>query len=128
MPADFIFTAKQNGDLIVSGYEGKTKNVVIPAYVGGKPVVAVGVNAFSFKTEITSLTLPSTVTRLGAGAFRYCYGMKEVRFGGGITSVDNSVFEACYALKTVYYGGSNEAYGRIKGALPAQAQVIFEEN
>ena len=128
MPADFIFTAKQNGDLIVSGYEGKTKNVVIPAYVGGKPVVAVGVNAFSFKTEITSLTLPSTVTCLGAGAFRYCYGMKEVRFGGGITSVDNSVFEACYALKTVYYGGSNEAYGRIKGALPAQAQVIFEEN
>jgi len=123
-PGDFVFKKVRDG-LAVQSYCGKNKEIIIPAYVGGMPVVALEAGAFAFMREITSVWLPETLTKVGAGAFRYCYSMQRVHLGGNVDVLDASVFEACHALKRIYYSGSKSEYERISRNLPENYEVIF---
>lgn len=97
---DFLFT-ERNGAIVILSYRGEASALVIPAYVGGKPVTSLAVGAFSHETELGSVTLPETVTQIGAGAFRYCYSLHTLTLYGEVSYLDRSVLEACYALEQV---------------------------
>ena len=62
---------------------------------------AIGVNAFTSCEEITSVTLPDTVTAIRSGAFRFCNGMTSIRLPAGISSLGDSAFEGCGSLTSV---------------------------
>ena len=49
------------------------KNTVIP-----KTVTAIGNSAFSGSEYLTTITIPSSVTKIGMAAFFDCYGLKDV--------------------------------------------------
>lgn len=65
-------------------------------------VTNIGFYAFSGCTNITSLTIPSTISAMGRNSFAYCYNLKNVSIGsayigeyafyqcGGLSSVDIS--------------------------------------
>lgn len=111
--SDFTFT-ERDGGLTLTSYLGTGTDVTVPAYVGGMPVCAIGVNAFSFRTSLQTLTLPGTVSRIGAGAFRYCYRLERITLGAIPTEpVDRSAFEACYALREINFPGSAEEWLRV---------------
>jgi uncharacterized repeat protein (TIGR02543 family) len=97
---DLLFT-ERNGAIVILSYRGEASELVIPAYVGGKPVTSLAVGAFSHETELESVTLPHTLTQIGAGAFRYCYSLHTLTLCGEVSYLDRSVLEACYALEQV---------------------------
>lgn len=69
------------------------KNFVVPNKLLGRPVVAIGEDAFSGLDRLETVTLPKTVTSIGEGAFRHCENLREVRAKGTITSMGSNVFE-----------------------------------
>lgn len=106
-------------------YEGE---VTIPSTVShaGKiyTVVAVGNNAFKNSTDLTGVTLPSTVTEIkddafygcanlseisiptevtliGAQAFYNCQQLNEIVLPSGLLVLNNSVFEGCLSLSSI---------------------------
>lgn len=79
----FYYTVT-NQTVIITGYSGTNVVLVIPDTITGLPVTAIGDGAFSWKTSMTSVTIPNSVTSIGSAAFGYCTSLKaiNVTFGG----------------------------------------------
>ena len=66
--SDFDFTV-QDKKITITGYSSSApKTVTIPASIYGWPVVAIGNSAFNGK-QLTSVTIPNSVTSIGGNAF-----------------------------------------------------------
>ena len=66
-PSEYIIFDLATGT--VTDYTGSGGNVTIPASINGKPVKIIGEKAF-FNKNLTSVTIPDSVTRIGKNAFR----------------------------------------------------------
>ena len=99
--------------------------VVIPAEIDGRPVVAIGAEAFAGNTAITSIAIPASVTNIAEGAFVGCTGLKTVAiddlrgdrfaeflpelaetvervvFLDGVAIIPDNFFEGCTALRAM---------------------------
>ena len=79
-------------------------NVTIPAVLGGHPVTGIGSNAFFNCNELTSVTIPNSLTIIGGRAFYGCSGLASVTIPDNVTSIENSAFYACIGLTSVTIG------------------------
>ncbi len=61
-----------------AGYSATGKAVVIPDTIDGKPVVSIGDWAFSGRYNVTSITIPNSVTSIGDEAFSNCIGLTSI--------------------------------------------------
>ena len=60
----------ENGEVTITGSNDPTNNIItIPETIEGYPVTAIAKSAFFRKSTICSITIPSTVTRIGQDAF-----------------------------------------------------------
>ena len=103
----------------VWGYTGSNTALVIPATLGGEPVTAVGLLE---NDNITSITMPNTVTSLGSfescinlqsievspnvatiapDSFKYCSSLGSITIPAGVTSIPNETFSGCTGLTTL---------------------------
>ena len=64
-------------------------------------VTRIGDYAFYNCSGLTSLTLPSSVTSIGEFAFRYCSGLTSLTIPSGVTSIGMSAFEYCSSLTSL---------------------------
>ena len=64
-------------------------------------VTRIGDYAFYNCSGLTSLTLPSSVTSIGEFAFRYCSGLTSLTIPSGVTSIGMSAFEDCSSLTSL---------------------------
>ena len=96
----FQYTTDDTG-ATVTGYTGQGGAVEIPSMLGGKPVVAIGDNAFNRNETITSVTLPDSVTAIGQYAFGYCDALAQVVLSENLAAIGASAFSGCYDLKTI---------------------------
>jgi hypothetical protein len=55
-----------NGGITITVYTGTNSAVSIPSQINNLPVTAIGDNAFGWHTELTSVTIPDSVTNIGA--------------------------------------------------------------
>ncbi|NBS53851.1 MAG: hypothetical protein EBS96_14805, partial [Spartobacteria bacterium] len=76
----------------ITGYEGLDFDLTIPPSINGLPVTAIQEYALQNWTNLTSITIPSSVTSIGSGAFEGCSNL-AVYFEG----VDpwNGAFNEC---------------------------------
>ena len=85
-----------------AAYKGE---VVVPEVVGYQGidlrVVALGDSAFYSASNITSLSLPKSISRIPDLACSDCSAMTTVTCGGVITEFGNSAFSGCKLLKSV---------------------------
>lgn len=54
---------------------------------------------------LTSLTVPSSVSRIATGAFAGCEALREVKLGAGVETVGRSAFRGCRSLASVEADG-----------------------
>lgn len=67
---DFTYTVSSDGATL-TGYVGSDANAVVPAALGGLPVIAVAEGAFA-GANVSKVLLPSTVSEIASGAFVGC--------------------------------------------------------
>lgn len=65
----------------ITGYNGTDTVVVIPSKINGVTVTTIGTDAF-LGLNITSVTIPASVTEIGANAFAGCTNLTSVTYGG----------------------------------------------
>jgi hypothetical protein len=89
-----------NGAITITGYTGPDAAVTIPSTIDGLPVTSIGNSAFS-GANLTSVTLPDTVTNIGDYAFGGCCGLASIAIGNGVTSIGRSALNACHSLTSL---------------------------
>lgn len=65
----------------ITKYNGTDTVVVIPSKINGVTVTTIGTDAF-LGLNITSVTIPGSVTEIGANAFAGCTNLTSVTYGG----------------------------------------------
>ena len=88
----------------------------------GNGVTNIGDSAFTFATNLTSVTFAegSQLTSIGPAVFSYNYALTSINIPSTITTIGQSAFYACYALEsidiqdTVEYIGDYAFYECIK--------------
>lgn len=61
--------------------DGDGTKLVIPSEHNGLPVTVIETDAFGGNEEITSVSIPETVTSIGAAAFQDCVNITDIYFG-----------------------------------------------
>jgi hypothetical protein len=69
-------------------------------------VTSIGNYAFKVCTALTSVTIGSSVTSIGANAFQTCSALTSITIPNSVTSIGTNVFSVCTALTSVTIGNS----------------------
>ena len=64
-------------------------------------VTSIGNYAFSWCTGLTSIEIPNSVTSIGGSAFYGCTGLTSVTIGNSVTSIGDGAFYYCTGLTSV---------------------------
>lgn len=78
-----------------------TGAVVVPATIDGKPVTRIGDSAFTDCKQITSISLPASLTHLGVTAFEQCHAVASITIPSGVVSIGRDCFYGCKSLASV---------------------------
>ena len=137
---NFTFDAETLTATVTSSKESYPKNLIIPASAKNPDdgltytVTVIGGSAFSGKSTVTYLQIPSTVTTINGSAFRGC-SFTEVTIPASVTNIVNDAFYNCLSVGKVYFEGVNpptwgdategddftKAYGGTKLYVPAES-------
>ena len=83
----------------------------IPATYNGKPVTAIGDYAFSYCTELSSITFGDSVTSIGDYAFYCCQRLNNVMIPDSVTDIGQWAFWSCTGLTNVTLGDNVASIG-----------------
>lgn len=87
------------------GYDDATSVLEIPSTFksGSKWYRVTGVNMYGFEecANLTSVSIPDSVTKIGYAAFQNCTGLTSVSISNGATEIQGSAFEGCTGLTNV---------------------------
>ena len=92
-----LFEYAGENSLTITKYKGTQNTVVIPSEIQGKPVTAIGSNAFNNSNghNITRVVIPEGVTEIGGGAFADCQYLEYVSFPSTLTTLGGGAFSFC---------------------------------
>ena len=74
----FTYELDGNGNYYITGYEGESAEVIIPAKYEGIPVVGIDSYVFSNNQYIKNVVIPDSVTYMGYGAFSGCSNIESI--------------------------------------------------
>lgn len=94
---DFYFTETSEG-IRIDNYGGASPVVVIPATIGGKPVVELRDSAFA-NSKVEAVVIPGSVKRIGEYAFQNCVDLRYVKMREGLSSIGGAAFFGCTSLE-----------------------------
>jgi hypothetical protein len=87
-----------NGAVTITAYAGPGGAVPIPSAIAGFPVTAIADSVFFGQGNLTSVTLPDTLTSLGASVFGLCSGLTSITLPISLTSLGSGCFGGCSGL------------------------------
>lgn len=104
-----------NGTLTITYYDGPGGVVIIPDTINGLPVTGIGDHAFydigsrdnylrrpvRIPLQLTSITIPNSVTSIGNEAFRSNTALTNVVMGDSVTNLGKRTFSDCYRLSNI---------------------------
>jgi hypothetical protein len=92
-----------DNEVVINAYKGTATEIEIPSTVKNIPITKISDSVFynsSVRTEITSVTLPSTVTSLGYNCFRNCSNLTQINLQN-VTSLGQYCFYYCTKLASI---------------------------
>ena len=107
---------KENGEVIITAFNGLVGEVRIPGEIADCPVTAIAKKAFLSKKNFRRVILPDSIREVGDWAFAYCDRLKEVEFPLADIRFGRSVFMECGALQSLSVRGKSEAVSQLLAA------------
>lgn len=105
---EYMTSDRENNTVSIEGYYGvlPTENYVIPATIKNKTVSSIGSYAYAdnfYNKNITTVTIPASVTSIEGGAFYGCTQLENVIFetGSKLTSIGPEAFAGCTNLTSI---------------------------
>ncbi|MBQ9563059.1 MAG: leucine-rich repeat domain-containing protein [Lachnospiraceae bacterium] len=89
---EFFYRPSDDGTYCVIEYEGDEAEVVIPERYGIYPITVLYDGLFAGHSEITSVTIPDTVTDLGEFLFDGCENLKKVKLPSKLKALWGQTF------------------------------------
>ena len=80
-------------------------------------MVAIGEFAFSFCTNLASITIPDSVTEIGDDAFYQCTSLTSVTIPNSVTKIGREAFCNCTSLTNIDVTEGNSKYCSVDGVL-----------
>ena len=88
---DYQYYTDNNG-AVIKKYTGTAAVVTIPGEIDGNKVYAIDSYAFDKNSNLTSVTFPDSLERIGSHAFRGCTTLTSVKFNEGLKVIGNYAF------------------------------------
>ena len=103
--ADGITYRIDDNGAMVAAAEATLTEANIPSSVefeGNQyPVIKINDRVFSGNTNLTTVTLPESLTTLGSYAFSSCKSLKTIKISSGVTAIPDHCFYECSSLDSV---------------------------
>jgi hypothetical protein len=117
-PGSSEFQTRRNnsGDLVIVKYRGTGGAVFVPAEFEGIPVVEIGAGAFSGNKTMKSVVIPEGVTVIEKDAFDGCTALMSITIPSSIIRIgakgndSEDSFDGCTALTDITVAGENGVY------------------
>ena len=122
------YTSNGDGTCYVSGIGScwNNKQIVIPTISPeGWTVVGIREYAFEYCLNLTSVTIPNSVTSIGNGAFHGCTRLTSVTIPDSVTSIGEYAFYDCTSLTSVTILNSVTSIGRNAFAWCSSLTTIY---
>ena len=109
-----------DGGLIITGYNGKDVDAVVPEVIGKTPVTGIASSAFSdskdpqqqafLREQLRSVVIPDSVKTIGHMAFYCCSGLESVKLPKDLEVLEGNLFRDC---------------GKLSVTIPKKARAIM---
>jgi len=104
----YILRDGGNTYMVVKGTM-KDKEVVIPETYNSIPVQIIGNNGFE-GCDMTSVSIPNSVTKIGEMAFWNCRNLKSIHIPSSVSSIGKRAFDGCKSLESITVDHNNQTY------------------
>ena len=117
---DFSYITN-NGEITITGYTGPGGTVSVPSAINQLPVTGLGPDAFLSGSQMTSLSLPSTLKSIAVFEFQYCANLTSITVDAQNTTyedVDGVLFSKNQTVILAFppgRGGSYSIPGTVRG-------------
>jgi hypothetical protein len=138
--AQYSYTVNAGGTTATLTGGSLSNAVIIPTNISGLLVTAIASNAFGVSTNLTSITIPGSVSNIGnyafygcpfltnaimlegvsnigAGAFGYCSNLASVSIPASVDSLGVQAFADCTNLASITVDPANLFYTNVNGVL-----------
>ena len=106
---DYFFYTYDGINYLV-GYVGDDRDLVLPDSYNGESY-EIYEHAFHYRNDITSVTIPDSVTSIGGYAFDSCSSLTSIEIGDSVTSIGKWAFSYCSSLTGITIGDSVTSIG-----------------
>ena len=86
---------------VAAGTARNLEKIVIPASYNGKAVTAILPEAFEKATNLKSVTIPDSITRIGNRAFYGCNSLTNISIPDSVTTIGEYAFHGCSSLANI---------------------------
>lgn len=92
----------QNEKIVITGYNGTSTQLTIPAEIDGKSVVKINDNAFKDNENLKSVTISEGVEDIGTSAFENCTSLATISLPATVTHIGKNAI-----YNTAFYNNKN---------------------
>ncbi len=103
---DYVFAPDTDGNYYFLLYKGEETELTLPDLQINEASVAYEIYNYAFySSDVTSIVLPDTVTKIGNYAFYSCYSLKTIDIGkeSNLTYIGKYAFYYCSTLTEIYF-------------------------
>ncbi|MCH5163420.1 MAG: leucine-rich repeat domain-containing protein [Clostridiales bacterium] len=117
-----------DGNYSVTGFTDSKQNINIRSNINGTPVTSILYTATY--DEITTVTIPDSVTSIGEWAFSYCKNLTDITIPRNLTSLGDCAFFDCTNLKKIELPASLVDIGRnaFEGCSNLESIIVSPDN
>ena len=83
---------------VIMDFTGSETDIVITSHIGSYPVTEIGHYAFEASWDVTSISLPDTITTISEQAFADCESLTGIAIPETVTFIGRGAFSNCTAL------------------------------
>ena len=101
-------------------------DVIVPETLDGYTITALGAGAFENLPNITSITIPNTITYISSNCVYGCAKLKTIYVPASVTQIgENAFFSSCTSLENIFVDSQNQHYTSVDGILYNKDKTVL---